>query len=346
MAAVKRTDWKKRAVELCVKIPREALHPECLRWGDAHAGERWAVALSGGVDSVALLLLLWGHWPNHRKRLVAVHFNHRLRGRASDADQRFCRELCAHLGVSFRTARWSEASRDASEADARAARHVFFAQCLKVTKANALWLGHQQDDIAETMLMRIARGSGTSGLCAPRPVHRIGANGRLHLRPLLTLKKEELVQALRASRIPWREDFSNSSGRYFRNRIRNDVLAAWKNAASDRDALAGAALARERLAEDDAALDAWVMEIEPLTKRRDLNLRRLAGKPRAVFRRAIHLWLAAQGDSFSLSRQAFTALVEDLEKGRQTQHSLGSNAFAKTNGALLKLVRARRKKPS
>jgi tRNA(Ile)-lysidine synthase len=341
MAAVKRTDWKKRATELCAAVPRQSLHAECLRWSDSHLEERWVVAFSGGADSVALLLLLWGHWPQQRKNIVAVHFNHRLRGEAADLDQRFCRDVCRRLGVTFKTGRWSAAAPNSSEAEARSARHAFFAECLSAADAKALWLGHQQDDIAETMLMRLARGSGTSGLCAPRPVQSMGTE-RVHLRPLLNLKKQEIVKALRAAGIPWREDRSNRTGRYFRNRIRNDVLAAWKNAATDRDALAGAALARERLAEDDAALDAWIAELRPLTKRGDLSLRRLSGKPRGIYRRAIHLWLAAQGDEFKLSRQAFTALLDDLVSGRSTQHSVSSDAFAKTNGSLLRVVR---KKP-
>ena len=89
---------------------------------------------------------------------------------------------------------------------------------MKQRKIRLLWLGHQQDDIAETMLMRLARGSGSAGLAAPRPRQAM-SDGRFHLRPLLTLKKAKIVAALRAAGASWREDATNARGDFFRNRI-------------------------------------------------------------------------------------------------------------------------------
>ena len=97
---------------------------------------------------------------------------------------------------------------------------------MKKAKARLLWLGHQQDDIAETLLMRLARGSGTGGLAAPRPAQEL-SDGRLHLRPMLSLKKAEITTALKQAGAVWREDASNASGDHFRNRIRARVLPAW-----------------------------------------------------------------------------------------------------------------------
>jgi hypothetical protein len=83
------------------------------------------VALSGGADSVALLLLLWAHWPKRRARLVALHFDHRLRGAESAADARFCAKALRRLGVPLVAGRWEAGRRKKSEAGARAARFEF-----------------------------------------------------------------------------------------------------------------------------------------------------------------------------------------------------------------------------
>jgi len=296
------------------------------------------VAFSGGADSLALLLLLWAHWPEHRARLVALHFNHRLRGAAADADERFCRRVCRGLGVRVRVGRWKNRRSGASEEEAREARFAFFDRTMRRIGARALWLGHQQDDIAETMLMRLARGSGTAGLAAPRPVQRVGR--QLRLRPLLTVKKEEVVARLRESRIPWREDRTNAGRMYFRNRVRHQVLPAWQKAA-ERDVLAGVALARERLEEDDSALDAWVEELRPWGRGGVLNVAILQNRPRALARRALHRWLLAQPLAGDLSRQGFEDLLAAVVAGQSTRRSLGRNGFALIKNGRLRFERRR-----
>jgi len=321
---------REAAALLAAAIPRARLHPAVV----AHAEQgsrrvKWSVAFSGGADSLALLLLLWAHWPERRGRLQALHFNHKLRGRASEGDAKFCAEVCAALGVTLVCGEWREARKGASEAEARAARMQFFDR-----QGRVLWLGHQQDDIAETMLMRLARGSGTAGLAAPRPVS-VTARGGEHWRPLLTLKKSELVAALRAVGIAWREDRSNARGYFFRNRVRHEVLPAWMEAAQ-RDALAGAAHARELLEEDDAALEAWLAMLRPWRADGALALTKLVGKPRGLVRRALHRWLLAQPKAGELSRQGFEALLAAVERGAATRHSLGREGFGVIRGGVLR----------
>ena len=317
-------------------LPLTRLHPTVRHWVE-NSRQRgpWCVAFSGGADSLALLLLLRALWPE--RALVALHFNHRLRGRESDADEKFCRRVCAELGVRLRTGRWRGAHKGASEAEARMARHGFFAREMKRLRSRVLWLAHQQDDIAETMLMRLARGSGTGGLAAPRPV-QTAADGRVHLRPLLTLKKAELVAALKKAGAKWREDSSNARGDFFRNRVRRAVLPAWVKAAG-RDALAGAALSRERLEEDEQALEIWLNALAPLGRDRQLDLRKLAGLPRAVTRRAMHRWLLVQRYPTDLSRQGFEILLAAVACGRPTRFSLGSKGFAVIRQGKLAFVR-------
>jgi tRNA(Ile)-lysidine synthase len=325
MAAQRTIDWRKAAGVVAAAIPLARLHPAVTEWAEAEAPrERWCVALSGGADSVALLLLVWWHWPERRRRLCALHFDHRLRGVAvARADVRFCRHLCRSLGVRLIEDRWIRPRTKVhpSEAEARAARMQFFEKHSRV-----LWLGHHQDDVAETMLMRLARGSGAGGLSAPRPVQLMPA-GRVHLRPLLALAKNELSAQLRASGASWREDATNAGPAYFRNRIRRVVIPAWV-AAAGRDAVGGAARSRELLAEDDVALEAMLDRLRPIGASGDLLLGRLTAQPRAIFRRALHRWIAGCRPKVDLSRQAFDALLDAICLGTPTRHSIGSELFA------------------
>ena len=343
-----KVNWPEIATEFAAQIPHGALHPGAMLTALAEAERekgqrspasgRWALAFSGGADSLALLLVLWAEAPGRwGSKFTVLHFNHRLRGRASDADEKFCAQVCAALGVKLVSARWTESRKGASEAEARAARFEFFTREMKRRKLRLLWLGHQQDDIAETFLMRLARGSGSAGLSAPRPAQAM-PGGRWHLRPLLTLKKAEVMAALRKSGAKWREDASNAGGDFFRNRVRRDVLPAWQKAA-ERDALGGAALSRELLEEDDAALEAWLAELRPLAADGALNLGKLAGKPRALVRRALHRWMLAQPVEIRIARQAFEALLHDVMSGRTTRQSVGRDLFAVIGKERLRLAR-------
>jgi len=332
--ATSAVDWPAAAAALAAAIPRERLDSAVLSWLEAVPRRgRWAVAFSGGADSLALLLVMWAHWPERREALRALHFDHRLRGAESRGDAAFCRKVCAKLGVKLIAGRWRRAQRGASEAEAREARLAFFR-----ANARVLWLGQHQDDVAETMLMRLARGSGAGGLSAPRPVQRM-PGARVHLRPLLTIKKAELVGALRTAGAPWREDSSNAGDRFFRNRVRRDVVPVWA-AAAQRDAVAGAARSRLLLEEDDAALEAWLESLDVFSRRGELDLGPLAGKPRALVRRALYRWLLAQRKVGEISRQAFDALLVSLETGRRTRHSMGRLGFAVTDGKVLRFEKS------
>ena len=332
-------NWPRVAEKLAASLPQERLHPAVLgRTAGSPPRERWAVALSGGADSVALLLLLWAHWPERRPRLLALHFDHRLRGRASTADARFCEKLCRDLGVELVVGRWTDrapASASAtkpSEAEARTARHAFFAATLRRRRVAALFTGHHRDDVAETFLMRLARGSGAAGLAAPRPVHPQPALGRVHLRPLLNLDKAALAEAVRAAGGTWREDASNSTAAHLRNRVRAELLPAWRRFAAEpgRDALAGVALSRELLEEDDAALEIWAERAFRLDARGGLALSPLRELPRAALRRVLRRWLVTTPARTDLNRQGFNGLL-DLVSARRTgaRHSLGAGHFAR-----------------
>jgi tRNA(Ile)-lysidine synthase len=348
-------NWPRIAARLAAAVPRERLHPAVLRWAAAsEPRESWAVALSGGADSVALLLLLWAHFPERRARLLALHFDHRLRGRASAADARFCATLCRALGVTLVSGRWDRSPRvlphpaegAATETEARAARHAFFSAALRRRRGvTALFTGHHRDDVAETLLMRLARGSGAAGLAAPRPVHPHAEFGRTHLRPLLALDKATLADALRAAGGRWREDASNTSPAHLRNRVRAELLPAWRAAAAEpgRDPLAGLALTRDLLEEDDQALELWATRATRLDARGDLALAPLRELPRAVLRRVVRRWLASTPARTDLNRRGFEALLDLVAAGRTSaRHSLGAGHFARLTRTRLRCEAAPR----
>jgi tRNA(Ile)-lysidine synthase len=302
----------------------------------AAAGEPVAVACSGGADSVALVCALWAHLPEVRGRWLVLHFDHGLRGRDSTADARFVAQLARGLGERSLVERWQRtgpAEAGASEAGARDARFAFFARAMAEAGARVLVLGHQADDVIETMLMRLIRGSATGGLAAPRPVHRRG-DGTVRVRPLLALEGAEVREALRAARTPWREDATNAGDMYLRNRLRRRVVPALRGAAG-RELAGGFLAARQAIEDDDAALDQWVDEVAGPADARQWPA--LADKPRALARRAVHRWLLAVGLTGDLGRIAVDALIETVAEGGRLRLSAGTGRFVTFDGRQLRV---------
>ncbi|MGH7935365.1 MAG: tRNA lysidine(34) synthetase TilS, partial [Candidatus Binataceae bacterium] len=154
-------------------------------------------------------------------RLVAAHLNHRLRAAESDRDESFVRELCAHLGIDLivEHARDLRAGSANLEERARELRYAFFDRVADALGASHIALAHQADDQAETVLMRLLRGSGVAGLAA---MDEAGP-GRL-IRPLLPLRRAEILAYLDAIGAAYVTDSSNLSSAPVRNRIRNQLI--------------------------------------------------------------------------------------------------------------------------
>ena len=222
------------------------------------SGDTLIIGLSGGADSTALLDLL-ATLPAFPLRLVAAHLNHCLRGAESDADEQFCRDLAAHYTIPFESrcvdvkglaARESLNLEDAG----RRARITFFDEISITWQAAAVVLAHHADDQAETVLMRLLRGSGTSGL-----VGMPWRNGRGYIRPMLDITRAEIEAYLAERRLDWREDTSNLDTTFLRNRIRHELLPlleAYNPAV--RNALATTA---GILSEEDMLLDALTRQV-------------------------------------------------------------------------------------
>jgi tRNA(Ile)-lysidine synthase len=184
----------------------------------AHPAERYFIACSGGVDSMVLAnVMLKAKLP-----IELVHVNYGLRGQDSDDDQLFLEEWCTTNNIQLHTKRinlkeyLTENGGNLQE-EARKVRYTFFEELLN-TKGGKIALAHHADDQAETFLLNLARGGGMMGLSG-----MLEANGE-YLRPLLPLRKEEILKTAKEFGCTWREDLSNSESKYARNKIRNIIL--------------------------------------------------------------------------------------------------------------------------
>ena len=186
------------------------------RYDMLHPGDRVICALSGGADSVALLFGLYLLKEKLQIRLEAAHFNHQLRGEESDRDEAFARELCDRFDIPIHVGTAKiVAGKKGLEAAAREARYAFFD-----TLPGKIATAHTADDNAETVLMRLVRGTGLKGLGGIHPVR-----GRI-IRPMLLVTRRQVEDFLREYCLPHVEDSSNATDDFLRNRIRRHIIPA------------------------------------------------------------------------------------------------------------------------
>ena len=181
-------------------------------------GEQVFCAVSGGADSMALL---WGMYLLRDSlgiTLEAVHFNHGLRGRESDRDEQFVREICDRYDIPLTVGRGNVvAGEKGLEAAAREARYAFFS-----TLPGKIATAHTADDNAETVLMHLVRGTGLKGLGGIAPVR-----GNL-IRPMLGITRRQVLSFLEEYHIPFVEDSTNGEDAFLRNRLRHHVMPLLK----------------------------------------------------------------------------------------------------------------------
>lgn len=271
-------------------------------------GQRAAVAVSGGADSVALLLALVELAPELGISVSVVHVNHGLRGAESDGDEEFVRDLAARLGVAFQGDRVRLPDGENLEQAARQARRRVFA-ALPVDRVAT---GHTRSDQAETVLYRILRGAGTAGLCGilPVPDERV-------VRPLLNCSRAEVEDFLIERGQGWRSDRTNADVAFVRNRIRHEllpILATDYNPAVETALAATADVAR-------AEEDYWRGELDRLDQQM------LVRKRSAVLIRVDHLGSLHLAVIRRLVRRAMRVAKGDL-RGIDLLHVEGVTALA------------------
>jgi tRNA(Ile)-lysidine synthase len=206
-----------------------AAHTPQLNWTRHlfRAGERVAVAVSGGADSVALLVAMANSRAETGIVLSAIHVHHGLRGVEADGDAQFVAELAKQLDVPLCTKHGDVAAlaaerRQGIEEAGRALRYGSLQELLARQQVDAVATAHTLDDQAETVLMKMLRGAWTEGLGGIAPVVTM-ASGRI-VRPLLEVTRAEIVEFLKGRGQPWREDSTNQDLTFTRNRVRHALL--------------------------------------------------------------------------------------------------------------------------
>ncbi|MGE3537260.1 MAG: tRNA lysidine(34) synthetase TilS [Candidatus Tectimicrobiota bacterium] len=187
------------------------------------SGAKVIIAVSGGADSTALLSLLVQLKSEYDTTLVVAHVNHQVRGDEAEREALFVEQLARYFGLAFYQTRLEVAAlqRTSGLSLQQAARHLryrYLEQLSVSITATSIALGHTADDQAETLLLRLVRGSGPASL-AGIPIVR-----RPFIRPLLRTSRQAILHYLRSQCLPWVEDSSNAHPIYLRNRVRHHVL--------------------------------------------------------------------------------------------------------------------------
>ena len=306
--------------------------------GFLRPGDRVGVAVSGGADSVALLLLLLELRERLGVVLSVVHFNHKLRGKASDIDEKFVAKLAAKHSIEFHStaadvAKKAKKERANLEDAGRRARYDYFRSLVTLGACTRIAVAHTADDQAETVLAHLLRGTGLTGLGGIHPVaHPV-------FRPLLTFRRAELRSYLQQKKQKWREDLSNRDTKRMRARIRKKLLPLLEKQfqAGVVDHLATLAdLARE----DEAFLDALVEErIANVARKSAGEIRvpssdffRTQGKKKLNAEFPENTGSAEKRDtSAAMSKRIIRHIVEQLKQS-------GAELGAKHVGAVLELA--------
>lgn len=187
-------------------------------------GDRIVAGVSGGADSICMLYILCQLRKEYLIDVIAVHVNHMLRGADADADEAYVKKICDEWGITSYYAfhkdiqSYAKEEKMTVEEAGRKFRYDCFAKVMEQEQANKIAVAHHQNDLAETVVFHMTRGSGIAGLKSILPV-----NGAI-IRPLLLLTKKEIEGYLQEQGISYQEDVTNQDNHYTRNKIRNQVI--------------------------------------------------------------------------------------------------------------------------
>ncbi len=236
---------------------------------------KYVVAISGGVDSMVLLRLLYGQ---EGLELIVAHFDHGIRPDSAQ-DRQLVQATAADLGLPFVYAN-GRLGEQASEAVARKVRYDFLYATQQEYGAKAIVTAHHQDDVLETAIINMLRGTNRRGLSSLKSTDGI-------VRPLLDYPKQALLEYARAQGIVWHEDSTNRDERYVRNYIRRQLLARFSDA--DRRQFAAVLTDSARLNHELDALIA--QQLQAVTDDNHIRRQRFTDLPHAIAREVMAAWL-------------------------------------------------------
>lgn len=192
-------------------------------------GDKVIVALSGGPDSICLLHILNTLKEKYDLNIYSAHINHMLRGEESDKDEEVCREFCKENDIEFFSKsvdieKVAEEKGISTEMAGREARYEFFEEVLKKVGGNKVAVAHNLNDQAETVLMRLMRGTGIEGLVGIKPVR-----DEIYIRPIINVTRHEIEMYCELNKLPARIDKSNLEPIYSRNKVRLELIPYIEN---------------------------------------------------------------------------------------------------------------------
>ena len=257
------------------------------------SSSKYVIAVSGGVDSVVLLHYLVSQNSKHRSRnpqprthnsFIVAHFDHGIREDSKD-DAAFVEELARSYGLEYISQR-VELGEGASEADAREARYTFLYSVMQNMGAEAIVTAHHQDDVVETMLVNLLRGTSPRGL--------VGFSRKNIVRPFLTKPKTWILDYAQEHQLEWREDSTNADQDYLRNYIRLSLRPLLHE--SD---LTKLLRIRSELTEKYIEIDNLIGKlIVQITNKRELVRTKFVTLPYIVQKELVATWFRMQGCSF------------------------------------------------
>jgi len=190
-------------------------------------GDVLLAGVSGGVDSVVLLDLLYRFKERSATKVYAAHVNYGLRGRESKRDEAFVKKIAKKYGVPYFVTRPAKGKKGNLQNSARDLRYDFFLKIAGEVGANKIAVAHHADDQAETVLLHLARGTGLQGLSGMQEKRNL-TEGISLIRPLLTFTREDILRYVKERGLKFVEDSTNRTDKYNRNVIRNKVLPELK----------------------------------------------------------------------------------------------------------------------
>ncbi len=294
----------------------QKLTPAIRRAGIGESGSL-VVAVSGGMDSVALLDAL-GRLRQRGKlpvKLVVAHLNHKLRGEESDDDEAFVRRLAAERELDCLTEQIPVADiafqeKQNLEAVARRLRYEFLARTAETVGAALVCTAHTLDDQAETVLMRLLRGTGMEGLAGIQSVRPLGQSVTL-IRPLLSVTREEVAAHCNQYRLEFRHDSSNDSTFFTRNRIRQELLPILKSF-NPRVAQTLARLANLLADDEDFLYSTTTKALAEARQGNGLSIKRLMMLHVAIRRRVLRMWVREVRGGLQRIEAVHLAAIERL----------------------------------